>query len=42
MRSTARARPEAPELAKLYALAAPNYAAVIESYQRAQLVANQG
>src|SRR6201988_298417 len=29
-------RPEAPELAKLYALVAPNYAAVIESYQKAQ------
>jgi nicotinamidase-related amidase len=29
-------RPEAAELAKLYALVAPNYAAVIESYQRAQ------
>lgn len=35
------ARPEAPELAALYALAAPNYAAVIESYQRAQSVARQ-
>lgn len=35
------ARPEAPELAALYALAAPNYAAVIESYQRAQAVARQ-
>lgn len=33
------ARPEAAELAKLYGLAAPNYAAVIESYQRAQEVA---
>lgn len=30
------ARPEAGDLAELYALAAPNYAAVIESYQRAQ------
>lgn len=30
------ARPEAAQLAQLYALAAPNYAAVIESYQRAQ------
>lgn len=30
------ARPEASELAKLYALVAPNYAAVIESYMRAQ------
>jgi nicotinamidase-related amidase len=34
-------RPEAGELAKLYGLAAPNYAAVIESYQRAQEVAKQ-
>ena len=34
-------RPEAGELAKLYALAAPNYAAVIESYQKAQEVAKQ-
>jgi nicotinamidase-related amidase len=34
-------RPEAAELAKLYALAAPNYAAVIESYQKAQDVAKQ-
>jgi nicotinamidase-related amidase len=32
-------RPEAPELAKLYALVAPNYAAVMESYQKAQEVA---
>lgn len=32
-------RPEAAELAKLYTLAAPNYAAVIESYQRAQSAA---
>jgi nicotinamidase-related amidase len=32
-------RPEAADLAKLYALAAPNYAAVIESYQKAQEVA---
>src|SRR5262249_26309366 len=32
-------RPEAGELAKLYGLAAPNYAAVIESYQKAQEVA---
>ena len=31
-------RPEAAELAKLYALVAPNYAAVIESYQKAQEV----
>lgn len=30
------ARPEAAELGKLYALVAPNYAAVIESYQKAQ------
>src|SRR5918999_4343479 len=29
-------RPEAAELAKLYALVSPNYAAVIESYQKAQ------
>jgi len=29
-------RPEAPELAKLYALVAPSDAAVIESYQRAK------
>jgi nicotinamidase-related amidase len=29
-------RPEAAELAKLYALVAPNYAAVIESFQKAQ------
>jgi nicotinamidase-related amidase len=35
------ARPEAAELAKLYGLAAPNYAAVIESYQRAQEAALQ-
>ena len=34
-------RPEAGELAKLYGLAAPNYAAVIESYQKAQEVARQ-
>ena len=32
-------RPEAAELGKLYALVAPNYAAVIESYQKAQEVA---
>jgi nicotinamidase-related amidase len=32
-------RPEAGELAKLYALVAPNYAAVIESYQKAREVA---
>ena len=30
------ARPEAAELAHLYGLVAPNYAAVIESYVRAQ------
>jgi nicotinamidase-related amidase len=29
-------RPEAAELAKLYGLVAPNYAAVIESYEKAQ------
>jgi len=29
-------RPEAAELAKLYALVAPNYGAVMESYQKAQ------
>jgi nicotinamidase-related amidase len=34
-------RPEAAELAKLYALVAPNYAAVIESFQKAQDVAKQ-
>lgn len=34
-------RPEAAELAKLYALVAPNYAAVIESYNKAQEVARQ-
>jgi nicotinamidase-related amidase len=34
-------RPEAAELAKLYALVAPNYAAVIESFQKAQDVARQ-
>jgi nicotinamidase-related amidase len=34
-------RPEAAELAKLYALVAPNYAAVIESYEKAQAVAKQ-
>ena len=34
-------RPEAAELAKLYALVAPNYAAVAESYQKAQEVAKQ-
>lgn len=34
-------RPEAAELAKLYALVAPNYAAVIESYQKAKDVGQQ-
>ena len=34
-------RPEAAELAKLYALVAPNYAAVIESYQKAREAAKQ-
>ena len=34
-------RPEAAELAKLYALVAPNYAAVAESYQKAQEAAKQ-
>jgi hypothetical protein len=34
-------RPESAELAKLYALVAPNYAAVIESYQKAKEVARQ-
>jgi nicotinamidase-related amidase len=34
-------RPEAAELAKLYALVAPNYAAVMESYQKAQDVIKQ-
>jgi nicotinamidase-related amidase len=34
-------RQEAPELAKLYALVAPNYAAVIESFQKAQEVATR-
>jgi hypothetical protein len=32
-------RPEAAGLAKLYAIVAPNYAGVIESYQKAQEVA---
>ncbi|MDR6624418.1 isochorismatase family protein [Caulobacter segnis] len=32
------ARPEAAELAKLYGLVAPNYAAVMESFQKAQAV----
>jgi nicotinamidase-related amidase len=35
-------RPEAAELAKLYALVAPNYLAVMESYQKAQDAAKQG
>jgi nicotinamidase-related amidase len=34
-------RPEAAELAKLYGLVSPNYAAVAESYQRAQEAAKQ-
>ena len=34
-------RPEAAELAKLYGLVAPNYAAVAESYQKAQDVIKQ-
>jgi hypothetical protein len=34
-------RPEASELAKFYALVAPNYAAVIESFNKAQEVARQ-
>jgi len=34
-------RPEAAELAKLYTMVAPNYAAVIESYQKAQDVFKQ-
>jgi nicotinamidase-related amidase len=34
-------RPEAAELAKLYALVAPNYGAVIESYEKAQDVAKR-
>jgi nicotinamidase-related amidase len=34
-------RPEASELAKLYALVAPNYGAVIESYEKAQDVIKQ-
>ncbi len=29
-------RPEAADLAKLYTMVAPNYAALIESYQKAQ------
>jgi len=34
-------RPEAAELAKLYSLVAPNYVAVMESYQKAQDAARQ-
>ena len=34
-------RPEAAELATLYGLVAPNYAAVIESYQKARDLATQ-
>src|SRR5918996_2026129 len=34
-------RPEAAELAKLYTMVAPNYAALIESYQKAQDVMKQ-
>lgn len=34
-------RPEAAELAKLYATVAPNYEALIESYQKAQAVIKQ-
>ena len=34
-------RPDAAEIAKLYGLVAPNYAAVAESYQRAQEAARQ-
>jgi hypothetical protein len=39
--STSAYRPETAELAKLYTIVAPNYAAVAESYQRAQDVAKQ-
>jgi len=35
------ARPEAADLAKLYGIVAPNYAAVAESYNRAQEVAKK-
>jgi hypothetical protein len=35
-------RPEAAELAKLYALVAPNYAAVIESYEKARELVRRG
>jgi nicotinamidase-related amidase len=34
-------RPEAAEIAKLYTIVAPNYAALIESYMKAQEVARQ-
>ena len=34
-------RPEAADLAKLYTMVAPNYAALIESYQKAQAVIKQ-
>ncbi len=34
-------RPEAAEIAKLYTMVAPNYAALIESYQKAQDVLKQ-
>jgi nicotinamidase-related amidase len=34
-------RPEAAELAKLYTMVTPNYAALIESYQKAQAVIKQ-
>lgn len=34
-------RPEAPEIAKLYTMVAPNYEALIESYQKAQDVVKQ-
>ena len=34
-------RPDAAELAKLYTMVAPNYAALIESYQKAQDVIKQ-
>ena len=34
-------RPEAAEIAKLYTIVAPNYAALIESYQKAQDVITQ-
>lgn len=36
------ARPEAAEIAKLYAWVAPNYAAVVESYQKAREVEKDG